>query len=82
MLQVTGHLEKQGKMFLGWLDNFKGISAQGSTENEVVSKLVLLLRVKISYDYKLPLSSIQAKEDSEVDESFIKQKDNSFQLQL
>lgn len=82
MIQVTGYIEKHGKMFLGWVDNFKGIAAQGNTEEEVMDKLFLLLRIKIAFDYKLPLSNVEAGETCNVKHHFVKQENNKFQLQL
>jgi predicted RNase H-like HicB family nuclease len=80
MIQVTGYLEKHGEMFLGWIDNFKGIAAQGNTEEEVMSKLLLLLRIKIAFDYKLPLSNVSADEACNIKHHFVKQEENKFQL--
>lgn len=82
MVQVNGYLEKKENKFLGWIENFNGIVAQGDTEDDVISKLILLLRVKISFDYDLPLSNIETREHSGIDKHLIKQTENKFQLQF
>ena len=82
MIQVTGYLEKHGNMFLGWVDNFKGIAAQGNTEDEVMDKLFLLLRIKIAFDYKLPLSVVEASEKCNHNNHIVKMDNNKFELQL
>ncbi|KAA3623771.1 MAG: hypothetical protein DWP94_05285 [Flavobacterium sp.] len=84
MIQVTGYIEQHGNMFLGWTDSFIGIAAQGKTEKEVMSKLLLLIRIKIAFDYKLPLLSVNAKTlPEDFDLSKVSWKENgSFELQL
>lgn len=83
MFQVTGFIEKHGNMFLGWVQNFKGIAAQGSSHEEVVEKLLLLVRVKIAFDHKLPLVNVSAKEVKAGDQPKIEWKnENEFQLQF
>lgn len=83
MFQVTGFIENHGNMFLGWVQNFKGIAAQGNSHEEVVEKLLLLIRVKIAFDHNLPLVNVKAKEVNGHEKHKIEWKnENEFELQF
>ena len=82
MIQVTVYLEKHHGMFLGWIDEFKGVAAQGKTKKEVMTELLLLGRIKIAFDHNLQLSDVSAKEVCNINERIIKQEENKFQLAL
>jgi predicted RNase H-like HicB family nuclease len=83
MFQVTGFIETHGNMYLGWVQNFKGIAAQGHSHDEVLQKLLLLIRVKIAFDHKLPLVNVSASEVAAGKKHKIEWKNkNEFQLQF
>jgi hypothetical protein len=85
MLFVTGHIESYGnKMFMAWAEGFKALVVQGSSEEDVIKELIISLRAKIAYDYKLPITDVNGKEVSDdiIDRIMEGKIENQFKLQL
>ncbi len=69
MLVITGFIQNFGDSgYLAWADGFKGLVVQGKTVDEVKIELWKSLKVKIAFDYKLDINSIQQKEIKSLDD--------------
>ncbi len=64
MLQLTLIITKLPHIgYTGWIQNVKGVIAQGDTIEEVKKELLLSLNVKIAYALGVPLSAMEEKKD-------------------
>ena len=52
MTYLSATIEKHGRIFIGWLDDIKGITAQGSSIKEVKSDLIYLYQIKKEVEKK------------------------------
>jgi hypothetical protein len=63
MILIEGFIKRFGNdLFLGWIPKFKGLMVEGETIDEVKRELIISLKVKLAYDYKLDIHAIQSEE--------------------
>jgi predicted RNase H-like HicB family nuclease len=63
MITIDGFIEKYSDDFyFGHIPKIKGLFAEGESIEEVKNELVTLLKVKITFDYKLDVKKIESKE--------------------
>lgn len=58
MMTATAYLQKIGDSYIAWIPDQPGMVVEGSTPEEAQRELLTSLRVKIAYDNKLDISSI------------------------
>jgi len=85
MIIIEGHIEHFGdSLFIGWVENFKGLVVQGESIDEVKKELWTSLKVKIAYDYNLDISKIEGRKVTSIEDLRIleggTEKDFKFQL--
>lgn len=52
MTFLSATIEKNGDIYTGWLDDIKGVIAQGSSIEEVKSELIYLYQIKKDVEKK------------------------------
>lgn len=59
-LKLTANIEKFNGVagYTGWIEQMPGIVAQGETREKVREELLLSLKVKLAFDYKIPIVEI------------------------
>lgn len=63
LLKFTGNLRQYSdNLFIGWIDNIKGLVVEASTKEDVKRELLTSLKVKIAFDYGLEISKIEHQE--------------------
>ncbi|MEP2508484.1 MAG: hypothetical protein ABJH72_03970 [Reichenbachiella sp.] len=62
MMKLVANIESFDNHFVAYVESIKGLVVEGSSLNEVCKELLTSLKVKMSYDYGIDISSIAHKE--------------------
>ncbi len=61
-LKLIAKVESYGDAgYIAFIDSIKGLVVQANTPKEAIKELLLSLKAKIAFDYKIDIDSIEAK---------------------
>lgn len=77
MLKLIANIESFGEAgYVGSVDSIKGLVVEADTPQNVVKELLLSLKAKFAYDYKVKIDDVEAKK-FDTEEEMLKHMDRA-----